>query len=57
LDSVSALEVSQTNSAAAKLVETAIAKFKTTHPYLLFHNREIARIRRLVSRNSKLLAR
>ena len=56
-DSVSALEVSQTNSAAAKLVETAIAEFKTTHPYLLFHKREIARIRRLVSRNSKLLAR
>jgi len=56
-DSVPALEVGQTNSAAAKLVETAVAEFKTGHPYLLFHEQGIARIRRLVGSNSKLLAR
>ena len=56
-DSLPALEVSQTNSAATKLVETAVAEFKTRHPYLLFHKEEIARIHRLVSCNSKLLAR
>jgi len=56
-DSVPTLEVSQTNSAAAKLVETAVAEFKTRHPYLLFHKQGIARIRKLASGNSKLLAR
>jgi hypothetical protein len=56
-DSVPALEVGQTNRAAATLVETAVAEFKTAHPYLLFHKRGITRIRRLVSSNSKLLAR
>jgi hypothetical protein len=56
-DSVPALEVSQTNSAAAKPVETAVAEFKTAHPYLLFHKPRIARIRKLAQNNSKLLAR
>jgi hypothetical protein len=56
-DSVPALEVSQPNSAAAKLVETAVAEFKTGHPYLLFHKPEIARIRKRARNNLKLLAR
>jgi hypothetical protein len=56
-DSVPALELSQTNRPAAKLVESAVAGFKTGHPYLLFHKQGIVRIRRLVSSNSKLLAR
>jgi len=54
---VPALEVSPTNSSPAKLVETAVAEFKTGHPYLLFHGQAIARIRKLASSNSKLLAR
>jgi len=53
---VPALEVSQPNSAAAKLVETAVAEFRTGHPYLLFRKPGIVRIRRRAKNNSKLLA-
>ena len=52
-----ALEVSETSSAAAKLVETAVAGFKARHPYLLFHKQRIAGIRKVGNGNSKLLAR
>jgi GT2 family glycosyltransferase len=55
-DSVPALEVSQPNSAAAKLVETAVAEFRTGHPYLLFRKPGIVRIRKRAKDNSKLLA-
>jgi len=55
-DSVPALEVSQENT-AAKPVETAVAEFKAGHPYLLFHEQGIPRIRKLAKSNSKLLAR
>jgi hypothetical protein len=56
-DSVPSLEVSQTNSAAAKPVEAAVAEFRAGHPYLLFHKQGIARIRKAASSNSKLLER
>ena len=56
-DSVPALEVSQTKIATAKLVETAVAKFETGHPYLLFRKQRIGRIRKLAAGNSRLLAR
>ena len=56
-DSLPALEVSQTKIATAKLVETAVAKFKTGHPYLLFRKQRVGRIRKLAARNSQLLAR
>jgi hypothetical protein len=56
-DAVPALEVSQTNSEAAKPVETAVAGFKLGHPYLLFHKPGIARIRKRTKYNSKLLTR
>jgi hypothetical protein len=56
-DSVPALKVSQTNSEAAKLVETAAAEFKTGHPYLLFRRRGIAPIYKRTKNNAKLLAR
>ena len=49
-------EVSQTNSAAAKLAETAVAAFKAGHPYLLFRKQGITRIRRYAIKNSKLMS-
>jgi Heparinase II/III-like protein len=54
---VPALKASQTNSEAAKLVETAVAEFNTGHPYLLFHKPRISQIRKRTKNNSKLLAR
>ena len=56
-DSVLSLAGSESNSPTAKLVETAVAEFNGGHPYLLFHRRAIARIRRRVNSNPKLLAR
>jgi hypothetical protein len=38
-------------------VEAAIAEFKSRHPYLLFDNRAMSRIRKRARRNPKLLAR
>jgi hypothetical protein len=55
-DSVPALEVGQTNS-ATRLVETAVAEFKSGHPYLLFHKQRIVLIRKLATNNPKLMAR
>ena len=51
-----ALEVGQTNS-ATRLVETAVAEFKSGHPYLLFHKQRIVVIRKLATNNPKLMAR
>ena len=56
-DSVPAPEVSQRNSAATKLAETAIAEFNTSHPYLLFNKQGIIGIRKSAIRNSKLMWR
>ena len=52
-----ASEVSQTNSAATKLAETAIAEFTAEHPYLLFDKREVIRIRQATISNAKLMFR
>src|SRR5439155_21484791 len=56
-DSVWSLDVSEFNGPAARIVETAVATFQSRHPYLLFHEREIARIRKATKRNPKVLAR
>lgn len=56
-DSARALEVREPNRSGSKIVETAVAEFKSGHPYLLFHKPAIARIRKLANSNPKLLAR
>ena len=45
------------NGADLDLLEITVARFKATHPYLLFHKSAISSIRRRASRNVKLLAR
>ena len=56
-DSVRFLDVSEAEGQTATPVETAIAVFKSSHPYLLFHRQDVARIRKASSRNPKALAR
>jgi len=56
-DSARAPEVREPNRSTSKIVETAIAEFKSDHPYLLFHKPAVVRIRKLANSNPKLLAR
>jgi Heparinase II/III-like protein len=56
-DSVRFLDVSEANGPAATPLETAIAGFKSCHPYLLFHKQDTARIRKASGRNPNVLAR
>jgi hypothetical protein len=56
-DSVPSVEVSQTNHKAAKLAQIAAADFKAGHPYLLFHQQRIIRIRKFAISNSNLMSR
>ena len=45
------------NGADLDLLEVTVARFKATHPYLLFHKSAISSIRKRANRNPKLLAR
>jgi hypothetical protein len=45
----------ESNCRTAKFVETAVGKFKSAHPYLLFRKPEIGRIREFARNNRKLL--
>ena len=45
----------ESNCEAGTFVETAVAKFKAVHPYLLFREPQIGRIRKFAHKNRKLL--
>src|SRR5216684_288473 len=56
-DSLRSLDVREANDPPATPAETAVAIFKSRHPYLLFHRQDIARIRKASGGNPKALAR
>ncbi|MGC2202816.1 MAG: heparinase II/III family protein [Stellaceae bacterium] len=56
-DNARSLQIGETNGLYFELVKTAVAAFKSRHPYLLFGESTIARIRKRALRSPKLLAR
>ena len=56
-DNARSLQIGETNGLHFELVETAVAAFKSRHPYLLFDQSAIAGIRKRALRSPKLLAR
>jgi hypothetical protein len=57
LDNVRSFDFGEARGPDLQLVETAVANFKSAHPYLLFDKRAIARIRKRAIANPKLLTR
>jgi Heparinase II/III-like protein len=57
LDNARSLHSNEGSGPSLKLVETAVAEFKSSHPYLLFDRRALPRIRSRANGNPKLLAR
>jgi hypothetical protein len=54
-DNAQFFQSGESNCRAAKFVETAVSRFESAHPYLLFRTPAIARIRNLACENQKLL--
>ena len=53
-DNAQFLRSGASNCGADTFVETAVAKFKAVHPYLLFREPQIGRIRKFALKNEKL---
>jgi hypothetical protein len=57
LNNARSLQFDETSGPDLRLVETTVAEFRPSHPYLLFDKRAIARIRKRAIKDRKLLAR